>query len=102
MKRSGESHDLSDFAGSNSVLESQLEEQPVARLETDERGQEHSVELACPKLRLGVVACGISKLGGIELLAEEIHESPAHPVCLVTLMSSTVPAPVPLADVVEA
>jgi hypothetical protein len=101
MKRRGESHQPSDFAGPKPIVESQLEEEPVARLETHKGGQERPVQLACPKLRLGVVLRGISELGGVELLGEEIDESPTHPVCLATLRPSTVRAPVPLADAIQ-
>ncbi len=102
MKRRGESYDLSDFAGGKPVRESKLEEEPVARLETHEGGQERLVKLVSPKLRLGVLVCGISKLRGVELFGEEINESPTRSVCLVTLLLCAVSAPVPLAHAVQA
>ncbi len=102
MKRRGESHDASDFAGGKPVRESQLEEEPITRLETHEGGQERTVQLACPELGLGVGVCGVRKLRGVELLGEEINESPTHPVCFVTLLPRAVSAPVLLADAVQA
>jgi hypothetical protein len=72
------------------------------RLETAERGQECSAQLVRPELRLRVVGCGISQAGRIELLGDEINESPPHPVRLQTLRPSTVRAPVPLADAIQA
>jgi len=102
MKRRGESHEVSNFAGGEPVLESQFEEEPVAGLETHECGQQRPVQLVRAKLRLGVIVCGIGKLGRVELLGEEINESPTHRVCLVTLVPGAMSAPVPLAHPVQA
>ena len=102
MERRGESHHLSDFAGGKPVRESELEEEPVLWLETHEGGQECPVQLVSPKLRLGVVACGIGKLGGVELLGEEINESPTRFVCPATRLPRAGSTPVPLAHAVQA